>query len=159
MTDGQGRTVDFKNTIIIMTSNVGSQIIQEAGVAGSEAIENQVLELLRRQFKPEFLNRIDDIIFFHSLSQSELSKIVDIQTERLCQRLEKLDLLLSLSPDAKSFLSETGYDPVYGARPLKRVIQRHIENPLSMEILRGDITDGDHIHVTIENGQIAFKKE
>jgi ATP-dependent Clp protease ATP-binding subunit ClpB len=156
MTDGQGRTVDFKNTIIIMTSNVGSQIIQERGEIPSEEIEKRVIEKLRRQFKPEFLNRIDDIIFFHSLSRKEIAQIVDIQIERLCRRLEKLDLKLMLSTGAKSFLSETGYDPVYGARPLKRVIQKYIENPLSMEILKGNVSGGSRIKVAVENDQIAF---
>jgi ATP-dependent Clp protease ATP-binding subunit ClpB len=139
-----------------MTSNVGSQVIQELGGGQPEEMEKRVLEALRRQFKPEFINRIDDIIIFHNLSPKELEEIVDIQTQRLCRRLQELDVQLTLSAGAKAFLSQKGYDPIYGARPLKRVIQKYIENPLSLEILKGEIADGSLIEVTVGDDQIHF---
>ncbi|MCK4985430.1 MAG: AAA family ATPase, partial [Desulfobacterales bacterium] len=131
MTDGQGRTVDFKNTIVIMTSNVGSQWIQELGASDREAMENRVTEALRASFKPEFLNRIDEIIIFQSLAADDILKIVDIQIDRLGQRLADKNIELILSDGSKELIAKKGYDPVYGARPLKRVIQQFIENPLS----------------------------
>ncbi|MCD4777341.1 MAG: ATP-dependent chaperone ClpB, partial [Desulfobacterales bacterium] len=135
MTDGHGRTVDFKNTIIIMTSNVGSNWIQELGAYDRKEMENRVTEALRAGFKPEFLNRIDEIIIFHNLTHEQLGKIVRIQIEKLLKRLEQRNVKLELSDSAVRLLAEKGYDPVYGARPLKRAIQKYIENPLAVEIL------------------------
>ncbi|MDH3881679.1 MAG: ATP-dependent chaperone ClpB, partial [Desulfobacteraceae bacterium] len=130
MTDGHGRTVDFKNTIIIMTSNVGSQWIQELGASSRKDMENRVTEALRASFKPEFLNRIDEIIIFHNLTQEQIGDIVDIQMKRLESRLVEMNMELVLSDDARAFLAEKGFDRIYGARPLKRAIQKYIENPL-----------------------------
>jgi ATP-dependent Clp protease ATP-binding subunit ClpB len=157
MTDGQGRTVDFKNTIIIMTSNVGSHWIQELGVDQREEMEKRVMEALRASFKPEFLNRIDDIMIFHNLTPDQLNEIVDIQLKHLQKRLEEQHLTLELSDAAKILLAREGYDPTYGARPLKRAIQKHVENPLAMEILEGHFSDGAHILADADGGEIVFK--
>ncbi len=156
MTDGKGRTVDFTNTIIIMTSNVGSQWIQELGGSDEEEMARRVLETLRATFKPEFLNRIDETIIFHSLAPDQIGAIVDIQMAALRQRLLKLQMTLSLTDAARSLLAEKGYDPVYGARPLKRAIQQCIENPLSIKILKGNIAPGDTIRVDAEEGAMSF---
>ena len=156
MTDGQGRTVDFKNTVIIMTSNVGSQYIQEMENSGGEEAEARVKESLRRTFKPEFLNRIDEIIFFHNLSPEQIGEIVEIQIGRLKKRLQDRQITLVLSKDARNLIAEKGYDPVYGARPLKRAIQKTIENPLSIEILKGAIPDGSAVQATVRDGSIVF---
>ncbi|MGD9211128.1 MAG: ATP-dependent chaperone ClpB [Desulfobacteraceae bacterium] len=156
MTDGHGKTVDFKNTIIIMTSNVGSQFIQE--LSGNRAeMEKQVTQTLRAQFKPEFLNRIDEIIIFMNLTTKEIEKIVDIQMDRLSQRLADKNIELYLAQSAKKLLAEKGYDPIYGARPLKRVIQRLLENPLAMEILKGGILEGAKISAEAQGDEIIFK--
>jgi ATP-dependent Clp protease ATP-binding subunit ClpB len=153
MTDGQGRTINFKNTIVIMTSNVGSQWIQKLAGSDRDELETRVTEALRDSFKPEFLNRIDEIIIFQNLTADEIVKIVDIQMRRLGQRLaDKI-----LSDSAKALIAEKGYDPVYGARPLKRVIQQYIENPLSLEILEGKISDGSRISAEAEGDRIVFK--
>ena len=157
MTDGQGRTVDFKNTIVIMTSNVGSQWIQDLGTSGRDEMEKRVTEALRAQFKPEFLNRIDDTIIFQSLTQEQLVEIVDIQISRLCDRLADRNITLNLSDSAKSLLAKMGYDPVYGARPLKRAIQQYLENPLSLEILKGNIQDGSSVTAETQGEQIVFQ--
>ncbi|MBW1849295.1 MAG: ATP-dependent chaperone ClpB [Deltaproteobacteria bacterium] len=156
MTDGHGRTVDFKNTIIIMTSNVGSQWIQEFGSSNREEMEKRITETLRATFKPEFLNRIDETIIFHNLSQDQIGEIVKIQIERLGKRLAERNIELSLSDSARSFIAEKGYEPAYGARPLKRAIQKYIENPLSMEILEGRIQDGTHVQGDVDGDQIVF---
>ncbi len=157
MTDGHGRTVNFKNTIIIMTSNVGSQWIQELGPARHEEMEARVIEALRANFKPEFLNRIDETIIFHNLSPDQIGAIVDIQINRLCTRLAANHIELELSDTARSFLSEKGYDPTYGARPLKRAIQKYIENPLSMEILKGDVKEKTRIRASAKGDSIVFE--
>ena len=157
MTDGQGRTVDFKNTIVIMTSNVGSQWIQETGASDRTAMENRVTEALRASFKPEFLNRIDEIIIFQSLAADDILKIVDIQIDRLGQRLADKNIELILSDGSKELIAKKGYDPVYGARPLKRVIQQFIENPLSLEILEGKILDGARVSAEAAGDKIVFK--
>ncbi|AOY60287.1 MULTISPECIES: ATP-dependent chaperone ClpB [Desulfococcus] len=156
MTDGHGRTVDFKNTVVIMTSNVGSQYIQEMGVGRDQEVEARVKESLRRTFKPEFLNRIDEIIFFHSLDHEQIGEIVEIQIGRLKKRLEERQITLILSDEARKHIAEKGYDPIYGARPLKRAIQKTIENPLSMEILKGTIPDGSTVAAGVQNGEIVF---
>jgi ATP-dependent Clp protease ATP-binding subunit ClpB len=157
MTDGHGRTVDFKNTIIIMTSNIGSQLIQEMADKDRAEMEHRITSALRANFKPEFLNRIDETIIFQSLTPDQLGEIVAIQMERLVTRLTENNIDFFLSDAAKNFLAEKGYDPVYGARPLKRAIQKYIENPLSMEILRGTILEGSKISAEIENGELVFK--
>ena len=156
MTDGHGRTVDFKNTIIIMTSNVGSRWIQELGASGRKEMENRVTEALRASFKPEFLNRIDEIIIFHNLTQEQIGNIVDIQMKRLESRLAEMNMALTLSDEAKAFLAEKGFDRIYGARPLKRAIQKYIENPLSMEILQGNISEGTKLRADVEGDRIVF---
>ncbi len=157
MTDGHGRTVDFKNTIVIMTSNVGSQWIQELGASDREAMENRVTEALRASFKPEFLNRIDEIIIFQSLAADDILKIVDIQIDRLGRRLADKNIELILSDGSKELIAKKGYDPVYGARPLKRVIQQFIENPLSLEILEGKIPDGARVSAEAAGDKIVFR--
>jgi len=157
MTDGHGRTVDFKNTILIMTSNVGSQYIQELGGLRYEEMVERVMDALRSHFKPEFLNRIDETIIFHNLSQDQLGEIVDIQVERLARRLAEKNIDLVLSQSAKAFVAEKGYDPVYGARPLKRVIQKLIENELSLEILNGNIREGNRVSAERKGDRIVFK--
>jgi ATP-dependent Clp protease ATP-binding subunit ClpB len=156
MTDGHGRTVDFKNTIIIMTSNVGSRWIQEFSTSSREEMEDRVTEALRASFKPEFLNRIDEIIIFHNLTQEQIGDIVDIQMKRLESRLAEINMELVLSDDARAFLAEKGFDQIYGARPLKRAIQRYIENPLSMEILQGNIPEGTKLRADVQGDQIVF---
>jgi ATP-dependent Clp protease ATP-binding subunit ClpB len=157
MTDGQGRTVDFKNTIVIMTSNIGSQWIKETASISREEMERRVTEALRAHFKPEFLNRIDETIIFQNLTKEQITEIVAIQIKKLSDRLAGRNIELSLSGEAMSLIAEKGYDPVYGARPLKRVIQQVIENPLSMEILKGNIAEGARINAEVEGDRIVFK--
>jgi ATP-dependent Clp protease ATP-binding subunit ClpB len=163
-TDGQGRTVDFKNTVLIMTSNIGSQFITE--LAGKDAeVEKRVLEALRSHFRPEFLNRIDEIIIFHSLKEAQIEKIVDIQLGRLGKLLAERKITITLSPQAKRFLAQHGYDPIYGARPLKRAVQKYLQDPLAMQILEGKVQEGDHLKVDANKvevgkgaGELSFKK-
>jgi ATP-dependent Clp protease ATP-binding subunit ClpB len=154
ITDGQGRTVDFKNTVIIMTSNIGSQFIME-DLSVAER-NKRVMEALRGYFRPEFLNRIDEIVIFDRLSDKEIGRIVDIQLARLAKRLGKQNLHLELSDKARAYLAKEGYDPAYGARPLKRVIQQKILDPLSMEILDGRIHEGQTIHADVSGGELKF---
>jgi len=162
LTDGQGRTIDFKNTVLIMTSNIGSHRILEYSEAfdgpSYEEMKKAVLEELRRQFRPEFLNRVDETIVFHTLSEQHLMKIVDIQLGHLRARLKDLRIDLELSEEARRFLVQVGNDPHYGARPLKRSIQKELENPLSRLLLEGAIADGDWIMVDLdaETGQLTF---
>jgi ATP-dependent Clp protease ATP-binding subunit ClpB len=156
MTDGHGRTVDFKNTIIIMTSNVGSQWIQELGTRDRPEMERRVMDALRATFKPEFLNRIDEIIIFQNLTPEQIGAIVEIQLERLSRRLAERKIVLRLSDAAKQLLGRKGYDPVYGARPLKRAIQQFIENPLAMEILKGRFPEGSELLLDAEGERITF---
>jgi ATP-dependent Clp protease ATP-binding subunit ClpB len=157
LTDAQGRTVDFKNTIVIMTSNLGSQWITEPGLQW-EDIRNRVLEVVRTHFRPELLNRIDDIVVFRPLGLEQIEKIVEIQLGSLRKRLAERDLELELTPAAREFLAREGFDPIYGARPLKRAIQREIVQPLAMRLLQGDFHDGDTIVVDASDGQIAFSR-
>ncbi len=158
LTDGKGRSVDFRNTIIIMTSNIGSHMIQE--IRDPVEMEKRVMEQLRAHFKPEFLNRVDDIIIFHALTKEELAKIVEIQLRYLAQRLEENNFKLKVTDRAKQWLADVGYDPQYGARPLKRAIQRYVEDPLALQILEGIFKEGDTIVVDIdENNHIVFNKE
>ncbi|HSM90867.1 MAG TPA: ATP-dependent chaperone ClpB [Desulfobacterales bacterium] len=156
MTDGHGRTVDFKNTIIIMTSNVGSQYIQELGMRDRPQMERRVMDTLRSTFKPEFLNRIDEIIIFHNLTPEQIGTIVEIQLERLQKRLEERKIDLRLSEAAKNLLARKGFDPVYGARPLKRAIQQDLENSLAQDILAGKIGPDDVVTADAEGGRIVF---
>ena len=156
MTDGHGRTVDFKNTIIIMTSNVGSQWIQELGTHDRDEMKARVTEALRANFKPEFLNRIDETIIFHNLTPEQIVDIVEIQIKRLAERLAENKIDFSLSESIKSLLAEKGYDANFGARPLKRAIQKYIENPLAMEILEGKIKEGTNIKADVEGDRIVF---
>jgi ATP-dependent Clp protease ATP-binding subunit ClpB len=157
ITDGQGRTVDFKNTVIIMTSNIGSQFIVDA--SDREERNRRVMEALRNHFRPEFLNRVDEIIIFDRLTDKELTKIVGIQLARVLRRLEQQHLELTLSEAAKRLLAEEGYDPVYGARPLKRVIQRRLLDPLSLALLEGKFVPGDRIRADVEKGELVFHKK
>jgi ATP-dependent Clp protease ATP-binding subunit ClpB len=156
ITDGQGRTVDFRNTVIILTSNIGSQFILHE--ENAEQREAKVLEALRAHFRPEFLNRIDETIIFDRLAREEITSIVEIQLTRLRQRLAKQGLALALSSEAKEFLATQGYDPIYGARPLKRAIQHHLLDPLSMAVLDGKFSEGDVIEVGMENNALTFVK-
>lgn len=161
MTDGQGRTVDFKNTILIMTSNLGSQLIMEMGQARREEMKQQVDQLLHSHFRPEFLNRIDEIIVFHTLSKEHLAKIVDIQVALLTKRLAEQKFAVELTDAAKKFLIDVGYDPNFGARPLKRAIQRYIQDGLAMQILKGTFSEGDLIvvdQIASGKGLQFFKK-
>jgi ATP-dependent Clp protease ATP-binding subunit ClpB len=155
LTDSQGRMVNFKNTIIIMTSNIGSHYIQELG---AEAAESRVMEALRQHFRPEFLNRVDEIVIFHALSRSDLVRIVDIQLERLRHLLHGQRLQLAVTDAAKYQIAEEGFDPVYGARPLKRVIQRQLQNPLALALLGGQFTEGDTVQVEYRDGRFVFEK-
>jgi ATP-dependent Clp protease ATP-binding subunit ClpB len=157
MTDGQGRTVDFTNTLVIMTSNIGSQWIQELAGTKRDEMEKRVTEALRAHFKPEFLNRIDETIIFQNLTLEQIVEIVTIQVKKLSSRLADRNIELILSNQALTFIAEKGYDPIYGARPLKRVIQHYIENPLSMDILKGNILDGTRVSADVDGDQIAFE--
>ncbi len=161
LTDGQGRTVDFKNTVIIMTSNIGSQMIQELAEkeGGEWEIEAQVRDLLKQHFRPEFLNRVDEIVTFHTLGREHIKRIVEIQLDLLDKRLKSRGMHIVLSDSAKALLGERGYDPQFGARPLKRVIQQEIENPLAIKILDGEFADGDVIDVDADShGRFKFSK-
>lgn len=159
LTDGHGRTVDFKNTVVIMTSNVGSQWIKELGGKDEKEMRRRVLEAMDQHFRPEFLNRIDEIIIFHSLTLEHLVQIVDIQLEHLQKLLADRKVGLSLTEAAKRHLAEKGFDPVYGARPLKRTIQRELQDPLAMKILQGEFSEGDEVRVALRGGQLVFERE
>ncbi|HFC97075.1 MAG TPA: ATP-dependent chaperone ClpB [Thermosulfurimonas dismutans] len=159
LTDGKGRTVDFRNTIIIMTSNIGSQWIQELTVDRQE-MERRVMEALRAHFRPEFLNRIDEIIIFNRLGREELMRIVEIQIRYLRERLAERHITIELTDRAREWLANVGYDPVYGARPLRRAIQRYVEDPLAMKILAGEFGEGDHVVVDLDEAknELTFRK-
>jgi len=165
LTDGQGRTVDFKNTVIIMTSNIGSPIIQEYFTAGNLSpkqhgeMEQRVRMELRGHFRPEFLNRVDDIIIFHSLDESQLATIVEIQLRRLEKRLAQQQLTLDVDKTAKRLIAKEGYDPQFGARPLKRAIQEKLLDPLAMRVLAGEFKPGDRINVKASDGELTFVKK
>ncbi|HVY66053.1 MAG TPA: ATP-dependent chaperone ClpB [Gammaproteobacteria bacterium] len=159
LTDGQGRTVDFRNTVIVMTSNLGSQRIQElAGAQNYARMKAEVMEIVSQHFRPEFINRIDDVVVFHPLEAEHIRKIVDIQLGYLHKRLGERDISLVLDASARDRLAQAGFDPVYGARPLKRAIQQQLENPLAQRILRGDFGPGDTIRVTAEGDGLNFVK-
>jgi ATP-dependent Clp protease ATP-binding subunit ClpB len=150
LTDGQGRTVDFRNAVVILTSNVGSHWIQELAGKGEEVIRDRVMEELRRIFRPEFLNRLDEIVLFHSLGKEELSRIVDIMVRELNDRLADRKITISLTPAAKTRIAEIGFDPAYGARPLRRALQKRIEDALAMRILEGEFSEGDRVTVDVD---------
>jgi len=160
LTDGQGRTVDFRNAVIIMTSNLGSQVIQElAGEANYDKMKAAVMEIVGGHFRPEFINRVDETVVFHPLGREHIRRIVDIQVGYLKRRLADRDMDLELDDAARDLLGEAGFDPVYGARPLKRAIQHQLENPLAQAILKGEFAPGDRIQVTATEGQLAFEKQ
>jgi ATP-dependent Clp protease ATP-binding subunit ClpB len=171
LTDAQGRTVDFRNTIVIMTSNLGSQHILPEGASGDGVVDlaerartrertrERVMEAVREHFRPELLNRIDEIVIFNPLSRDHIKQIVDIQLRGLRGRLAERKIELELSEAAKELLAREGFDPVYGARPLKRAIQGEIVQPLAMRLLRGEFKDGDKIVVNVRDGQLDFRRE
>jgi ATP-dependent Clp protease ATP-binding subunit ClpB len=162
LTDGKGRTVDFKNAVIIMTSNVGSHMIADRAVRGetdlSEGMRRDLADVLRQHFKPEFLNRIDDIVFFHALGKDHIRQIVDIQLASLLKRLEERKLSVVLSDEARDRLIEEGYDPVYGARPLRRTLQRRLLDPLALAVLQGEFREGDTVRVDVEGGAVVLNR-
>jgi ATP-dependent Clp protease ATP-binding subunit ClpB len=149
LTDGHGRTVDFRNTIIIMTSNLGSEYLVSLGEKQDvDEVRDQVMGVVRTNFRPEFLNRLDDIILFHRLKREHMTAIVDIQLERLKRLLSERKITMALDKAAREWLADKGYDPAYGARPLKRVIQRHLQDPLAEKILAGEVADGATVEVS-----------
>ena len=157
LTDGQGHTVDFRNTLIVMTSNLGSEyLVNQPEGQDSDAVKDQVMAAVRASFRPEFLNRVDEIILFHRLKRTEMGRIVDIQMRRLAKLLEDRKITVVLEPSARDWLAERGYDPAYGARPLKRVIQKSVQDPLAEMILSGRIKDGDKVVVSATRGGLAF---
>jgi ATP-dependent Clp protease ATP-binding subunit ClpB len=165
LTDGKGRTVNFQNTVVIMTSNLGSQFIAESALRGGgesgtieEGTRRQVTDALREHFRPEFLNRVDEIIFFHPLTREHMAQIIDIQTRALARRLEERNIHVMLTPAAKEQLVREGYDPSYGARPLKRTIQRRVLDPLALQVLEGTFGEGDTIAVDAEGDALRFEK-
>jgi ATP-dependent Clp protease ATP-binding subunit ClpB len=160
LTDGKGRTVDFRNTVVIMTSNLGSQYLTEQAAGGtlSEGVRRQVLEALREHFRPEFLNRIDETIIFHALSRTDMAAIIDIQARQLLKRLEDRKIHVELTPAARALLVREGYDPAYGARPLKRTIQRLVLDPLAREVLEGHFREGDRVLIDAGGDRIEFRK-
>ena len=159
MTDGQGRTVDFKNTVIVMTSNLGSQMIQEMTGNSYETIKHAVMGEVKTYFRPEFINRIDEVVVFHALDSRHIQSIAKIQLQYLEARLAKLDIQLEVSDAALAAISQAGFDPVFGARPLKRAIQAQIENPLAKEILQGKFVAKDTIIVDCREDEIVFTKK
>jgi ATP-dependent Clp protease ATP-binding subunit ClpB len=156
LTDGQGRTVDFKNTVLIMTSNVGSQFI--AAEAVEEKAREQVEEALTQTFPPEFLNRIDDVVIFHRLTKEDLGKIVDIQVRALSERVRERGIEIELTDKARELLGNLGFDPTYGARPLKRIIQKQLVDKLALRLLEGEFSEGDTVRVDAAQGELTFSK-
>jgi ATP-dependent Clp protease ATP-binding subunit ClpB len=160
LTDGQGRTVDFRNTIIILTSNIGSEyLVNQKEGEDTDLVRDLVLGEVRQKFRPEFLNRLDDIILFHRLQRSEMTKIVDIQMQRLHKLLADRKITVELDDAARTWIANRGYDPAYGARPLKRVIQRHVQDPLAEQILAGRIKDGDTVRISVRDGDLVLNGE
>jgi len=158
LTDGKGRTVDFKNVVVIMTSNLGSQFIAEHTGEVNEGVRRQIMDALRQHFRPEFLNRVDEIIFFHPLGLEHMKQIIDIQVRGLLKRLEDRKIHVDLTDAARSFIVSEGYDPMYGARPLKRTIQRRVLDPLAMRVLEGDFHEGDRVIVDVGDNELTFEK-
>jgi len=160
LTDGQGRTVDFKNTVIIMTSNMGSQWITELAGKDYEEMKKRVMEAVKAGFKPEFINRVDELIIFTALTMEDLKRIVDLQLAFLAKRTRERFIDLEFTDKVKEVLAKEGYDPVYGARPLKRLLQRKIQDELAMRILKGEIGDGDVVTVDVDDrGNAVFHKK
>jgi ATP-dependent Clp protease ATP-binding subunit ClpB len=160
LTDGQGRTVDFRNTIIILTSNIGSEyLVNQKEGEDTDLVRDLVMGEVRQKFRPEFLNRLDDIILFHRLQRSEMGKIVDIQMQRVQKLLTDRKIKVELDDAARTWLANRGYDPAYGARPLKRVIQRHVQDPLAEQILAGRIKDGDTVRISVRDGELVLNGE
>jgi ATP-dependent Clp protease ATP-binding subunit ClpB len=160
LTDGQGRTVDFRNTVIVMTSNLGSDRIQAmSDEADYEMMKSTVMEVVARHFRPEFLNRIDEVVVFHSLEKEQIRAIADLQVERVAARLRDQDITLEVSAAARDLLGEAGFDPVYGARPLRRTVQNRLETPLAKDILAGRFGSGDRILVDVKDGALVFSKD
>ena len=160
LTDGKGRTVDFKNTVVIMTSNIGSHFIADTVIKGeplTEGVKREVMDALRAHFRPEFINRVDDIIIFHALTREQMRVIIDIQLRGLVKRLEDRKIHVELTDKAKDLLIEEGYDPTYGARPLKRTIQRRVLDPLAMRVLQGDFREGDRVRIDASGGELSFR--
>jgi len=160
LTDGKGRTVDFRNTVVIMTSNLGSQYLTEEASSGtlSESARRQVMDAVRGHFRPEFLNRIDEVIIFHALSREHMAQIIDIQARQLLKRLEDRKIHVELTPAARDLLVREGYDPAYGARPLKRTIQRLVLDPLAVRVLEGEFRENARVVIDAEGGSLAFRK-
>jgi ATP-dependent Clp protease ATP-binding subunit ClpB len=157
LTDGQGRTVDFRNTLIIMTSNLGSEfLVNQPEGEDTSAVREEVMGMVRAHFRPEFLNRVDEIILFHRLQKSEMGRIVEIQFGRLQKLLEDRKITLVLDAAAREWLATKGWDPAYGARPLKRVMQRYLQDPLSEMILAGEVKDGDRVVISVEGNVLTF---
>jgi ATP-dependent Clp protease ATP-binding subunit ClpB len=158
MTDGQGRTVDFKNTVIVMTSNLGSQMIQQMSGNDYQLVKMAVMGEVKAQFRPEFVNRIDEIVVFHALDEKNIASIARLQIGLLEKRLAKMEIRLEITDAALKRVAEAGFDPVYGARPLKRSIQSELENPLARRILEGEFAAKDTVHIDIEKGALRFTK-
>jgi ATP-dependent Clp protease ATP-binding subunit ClpB len=158
MTDGQGRTVDFKNTVIVMTSNLGSHMIQSMEGSDPAMIKVAVMDEVRQHFRPEFINRVDEIVVFHALDEKNIGAIAKVQLRILEQRLEKMEMKLEISEKALQRIAEAGFDPLYGARPLKRAIQQQLENPLSKQILEGRFGPKDVIAVDVKDDRLVFEK-
>jgi ATP-dependent Clp protease ATP-binding subunit ClpB len=161
LTDGKGRTVDFKNTVVIMTSNIGSHYIAETAIKGeamTEGVKREVMDALRAHFRPEFINRVDEIIIFHALTRGQMREIIDIQLRGLVKRLEDRKIHVELSDRAKDLIIEEGYDPTYGARPLKRTIQRRVLDPLAIKVLEGEFREGDTVRIDVKAGHLTFAK-
>jgi ATP-dependent Clp protease ATP-binding subunit ClpB len=162
LTDGKGRTVNFQNTVVIMTSNVGSHYIAaqvHEGATLGENVRRQVMEELRAHFRPEFLNRVDEIIVFHALSREQMRSIIDIQLRGLAKRLEDRKIRIELTDAAKDLLIAEGYDPTYGARPLKRTLQRSVLDPLARRVLQGEFGEGDTVRIDVAGGELRFESE
>jgi ATP-dependent Clp protease ATP-binding subunit ClpB len=162
LTDGQGRTVDFRNTVVIMTSNLGSELWLSAVEDKSQVKEvsrDQINKLLQAHFRPEFLNRVDEIVVFHPLTKSDLAEIVDIQLAKVSALLRERGLTLEVDPSAREYLAEEGYDPDFGARPLKRTIQREVQDPLAIKVVSGEIGEGDTVKITKGEHDLKFKIE
>jgi ATP-dependent Clp protease ATP-binding subunit ClpB len=158
LTDGQGRTVDFRNTVVIMTSNVGSTSILEMTDMPWEQVEARVLEALRDHFRPEFLNRVDEILVYRPLDEADLERIVDLQLDRLTKRLREREIELEFTPEVRAKIAEEGYDPAYGARPIKRAIQRLVSDPLAMAFLEGEFGDGDRVRTEMSGDTVTFRR-
>ncbi|MBI3178616.1 MAG: AAA family ATPase, partial [Deltaproteobacteria bacterium] len=158
LTDGHGRTVDFRNAVLIMTSNVGSDVIQQLAGRDEERMREQAMDALRRQFRPEFLNRIDDVVIFHALGREQIAQILELQLHHLRALLAEKQITLQLTDSAAAKLAEQGYDAVFGARPLKRTLQRELHNPLASAILAGRFVQGDQVLVDVQDGALVMSK-